>query len=256
MLGDPRVSACLVLYESTATVGSTARCIAKSEEKIELYVVDNKPQSRAFEAVRIHCPDAHYFPQKRNLGFGRGNNIVLPMLKSQYHLLINPDIMFEPDLIKQMVAYMDAHPDVVILSPKVFNRDGTEQLLPRKRPSVRYLMGGLFEHSGERFRQWRADYTMAGEQITEPIDVDFATGCFLLIRTHAFRRLKGFDPRYFLYLEDSDLSLKALREGRIVYHPDMHVVHDWHRDSAHHLKQRIWHITSALKFFWKWGLRW
>ena len=256
MLGDPRVSACLVLYNSGATVGETARCIAQSREKIELYVVDNSPKALSKRFIDLHCPDFHYLPQKRNIGFGRANNLVLPMLKSRYHLLINPDITFDPDLVGRMCRYMDANPDIAILTPKVFNRDGTEQFLPRKRPTVRYLLGGPLESFGDPYRKWRAEYTMEHEHVEQPTDVEFATGCFMLIRTHTFRKLNGFDPRYFLYLEDGDLTLKALRAGRVVYHPDMQVIHDWHRDSAHHLKQRIWHVHSAMKFFWKWGLRW
>ena len=97
---------------------------------------------------------------------------------------------------------------------------------------------------------------MRNEEITEPIDVEFATGCFMMVRSHILNRMQGFDPRYFLYLEDSDLTLKALQYGHVVYHPDMHVTHVWNREDARSPYLRWVHIRSALQFFWKWGFRW
>ena len=107
-----------------------------------------------------------------------------------------------------------------------------------------------------RQRRWRNEYTLADQPPTEPMEVSFATGCFLFIRTHPFYRLGGFDRRFFLYQEDSDLSLSALKFGKIVYHPDMVVTHAWHRDSAHELKQTLLHVWSTVLFFNKWGWKW
>ncbi len=256
MIEDPRVSACMVLYNSGACVGEALRCLARSREKVELYVVDNRPSSPDAGFLRVEFPSAHYYPQKRNIGFGRGNNVVLPHLHSRYHLLLNPDVSFDPELIHSMCDYLDHHSDVVILSPKVLNQDGSEQFLPRRRPTVRYLLGGRLEKHGRIFERWRREYTMADESVTKPIDVEFATGCFLMIRTHAFRKIRGFDPRFFLYQEDSDLALKALQLGRVVYHPDMCITHAWRRDSARRLRLTFRHMWSTAQFFWKWGLRW
>ena len=99
---------------------------------------------------------------------------------------------------------------------------------------------------------------MKNEEITEPIDVEFATGCFLFIRTSIFRLLNGFDPRFFLYQEDSDLSRRILEEhlGSIVYHPDMCVVHRWARENTRTFHGRIRQIRSVCKYFLKWGITW
>lgn len=83
-----------------------------------------------------------------------------------------------------------------------------------------------------------------------------ASGCFMLIRTHLLFKLRGFDERFFLYLEDTDLSRRARKEGLIVYQPEFTVTHRWHRDSAHHMKARLRHTLSAIKYFHKWGWRW
>ena len=121
MLSDPRVSACLVLYHQDQSVQRTARCIAESTEPVELYIVDNSPEDITVRFVQLECPEATVFPQKKNLGYGKANNLVLNKLHSKYHLILNPDVTFDRTLIRRMVDYMDAHPDIVILSPNSFS---------------------------------------------------------------------------------------------------------------------------------------
>ncbi len=256
MLTDPKVSACIVLYHAPDTVLDTVQCLQASDLPISLYVVDNSPGDTMAERIRWACPGAEILPQKGNLGFGRGNNAVLPLLASRYHLLVNPDVTFPPDLISRMVAYMDEHPEITILTPRVFSPDGNEQFLPKKQPTLRYLLGGRLERLGGCFREWRADYTLEKEHVALPTAVGFATGCFLLIRTGVFRQLNGFDPRFFLYQEDSDLSRRAMQIGPIVYHPDMCITHAWARENTRTLKGNLRQVSSIFKFFMKWGWKW
>ena len=343
MITDPRVSATIVLYHASPSVLETVKSIVNSEEQIQLYVVENSdrpviqrlkrhfrrkqaepvqkkslqpghsrkpgrlpPQSSpVLRMIENIDPSTLFCLEDQNLGYGRGHNEVIPYLKSTYHMIVNPDITFDSGLVSRMVDYMDQHPDIVMLSPRVFFPDGTEQHLPHRRPTVRYLLGGPFEHVSERFaawrdrqiekhlrvidppdsedgtqkpkpgfhpfrkmavgmlsrmdlpfKKWRDEYTLRNENISEPIHVEFATGCFMMIRTHTLYQMKGFDPRYFLYQEDSDITLKALNYGHVVYHPDMHVTHAWSRADAKSLRLRLVHVYSTLQFFWKWGWRW
>lgn len=256
MLTDPQVSACIVLYHSPANVLQAVQCLQDSDLPIDLYVVDNSPEDTMAERIRWLCPGAQILPQQKNLGFGRANNVVLPLLKSRYHLLVNPDVTFPPDLISRMVAYMDQHPEAVILTPRVYNPDGTEQFLPKMQPTIRYLMSGRLEKLGGPFRALRKEYTMADRNIAAPIPVGFATGCFLLIRTQIFRQLRGFDERFFLYQEDSDLSRRAAQAGKIIYHPEMCVTHAWARENVRTFKGNRRQIASIIKFFMKWGWKW
>lgn len=256
MLTDPKVSACIVLYHSPDTVLDTVQCLMDSDLPIDLYVVDNSPEDPMAERIRWQCPGAHILPQTSNLGFGRANNVALPLLKSRYHIMVNPDVTFPPDLISRMVAYMDAHPEITILTPRVFNHDGTEQFLPKMQPTIKYLLGGRLEKLGGPFRRWRCEFTLADQDVATPISVGFATGCFLMIRTSVFRQLKGFDPRFFLYQEDSDLSRRAMGIGPIVYHPEMCITHAWARENTRTLKGNLRQVTSIFKFFMKWGWKW
>ncbi|MBR4081782.1 MAG: glycosyltransferase family 2 protein [Clostridia bacterium] len=257
--GKPRISACMVLYNAGEEALKAVECLEKSDVNVDLYLVDNSPTTSSTAAqIAWKYPGVKVLKQDRNLGFGRGNNVVLPLLESEYHLLINPDVTFEPDLLSRMIAYMDARPNAAILTPRVFSEDGEEQFLPKRQPTIRYLLGGFLEKLGKPFKQWRAEYTLQDEHVSTPIQVQFATGCFLLIRTEIFDRLNGFDERFFLYQEDSDLSRRVLESniGPIIYHPDMHVTHAWKRENTRTLKGTMRQIVSVCKFFGKWGIKW
>ncbi len=317
LLTDPKVSACMVLYHSGEEALRAARCVNDSVVPVTFYVVDNSPEDDTADEIKRQYPRTTVLRMKKNVGYGAGNNAVIPKLKTKYHIVMNPDITFAPDLIKRMMDFMDANPKVTILSPRVFSPDGTEQFLPRCTPTVRYLLGGRRAARGDRHGEkaralreraaqteaeaveawkrnkekpglrsllranrletvqsllkkradrqeaickrlhaWRDEYTLADTRPSEPTEIQFASGCFFMIRTHIYYRMKGFDPRFFLYHEDSDLSLSALEYGKIVYHPDMEVTHAWHRDSSRSLKPALRHIVSTVKFFNKWGWRW
>lgn len=252
------LSACLVLYHCGEELTRALQCIQDADITVDVYLADNSPEELTAEKMQWLFPGITVLPQKGNVGFGRANNAVLPLLRSKYHLLMNPDVTFPPDLPGRMIAYMEAHPNVAVLTPRVLNEDGSEQYLPKKRISVHYLLGGLLEGLGGVFRRWRQEFTLADRNVTQPVAVEFATGCFMLLRTDVFRKLNGFDPRFFLYQEDSDLSRRVLEErlGSIVYHPDMCVTHRWARENTRTFKGRLRQTRSVIKYFAKWGIDW
>ena len=252
------LSACLVLYHCGEEIGHALRCIQNADVMVDVYLADNSPDEITADTMQWAFPGITVLPQPGNVGFGRANNAVLPLLQSKYHLIMNPDVSFDPSLLSRMIAYMEEHPNIAILTPRVLNEDGTEQYLPKKRITVHYLLGGLLEHWGGVFRRWREEFTLADLDVRHPMPVEFATGCFLLIRTEIFVRLGGFDPRFFLYQEDSDLSRRVLDQnlGSIVYHPDMCVTHRWARENTRTFRGRMRQIRSVFKYFWKWGVTW
>ena len=255
-MAKERLSACMVLYHSGEDALKAVASLEAADARVDVYIVDNASNDGIAERIKWLHPGVELRLQEKNLGFGRANNVVLPELESDYHLLINPDITFEPDVLTRMVEYMDAHESAVALTPRVLFPDKTEQHLPKLEPTVRYLLGGKLERLGGVFARWRREYTMADKVVRVPVRVHFATGCFMLIRTEVFKQLGGFDKRFFLYQEDSDLSRRISEIGPIIYHPDIVVTHAWHRDSAHSVKATLHHIWSTIQYFTKWGLKW
>ena len=148
-----------------------------------------------------------------------------------------------------MVSYMEDHPEVGLMMPDIRNPDGTRQILPKRDPRWSYMILGKF------FPAVRRAYCRADEAMDAPTEIEFCSGCFMLIRTELFRKLGGFDDRYFLYMEDADLSRQVRKEAKVVFFPGARVVHAWHHDSAKNTKAMKLHIESGRKYFAKWRKR-
>ena len=108
----------------------------------------------------------------------------------------------------------------------------------------------LFIDLRRRFRGALDRYEMRDVLGAEPFaPVPLASGCFMVVRTALFRRLEGFDPRFFMYFEDYDLSLRIGREAEVAFIPAARVVHhggDASRKGSRHVS---WFVRSAWRFF-------
>lgn len=253
-----KLSATIVLYHTGSEVLNAIQCFKDSDVYLDLYVVNNSPEDMSHYMSLWSCPGIHPKTASRNLGYGRANNLVLDELKSQFHVICNPDVTFDKTLLRRMMDRME-ETGAAIMTPRVLNADGTEQFLPRRDPTVRYLLGHRFGHLSKKLQALSDAYTLADQPSLEPRDVEYATGCFMMIRTQVLtQRLKGFDPRFFLYHEDSDLS-RQVRERlgeRIVYDPSLTITHAWKRDSAKQPRAAFHHLCSTVKYFNKWGWKW
>ena len=249
---EPILSACIVLYNSGIRVLHAVQCFQESDIDLELHVVDNAPGGTLGMHLQWQCPGVMYYPQRKDIGYSGGHNFVLPNLRSQYHLLCHPDVTFDEHVLSNMIAYMERNKDCVILTPKVVDAQGKEVPQPRRRPTLKYLLAQPFRNMPGPFRAWREEYTLADSDIRTPTSVETATGCFLLIRTHALQQLRGLDPKFFLTHGDSDLSRRALEMGTIVYHPDMVVTHD-KQVKSRNLPEIMKRFSEGLHFLNKWG---
>lgn len=200
-----------------------------------------------------------YLPQPGNLGFGAGHNAVLATLASEYHLILNPDVELAPSALKHGLSRLRKDSTIALLSPRVTSQDGVQEFLCKRYPSVLVLLLRGFAPSFIRrwFDERLADYEMQGAcSGNSPVDVEIASGCFMLVRTAALRAVGGFDPAYFLYFEDFDLSLRIRKQGRLVFEPAMRIVHHGGY-AARKGPRHIGHfVASGLRFFRQHGWRW
>ena len=249
---EPMLSACIVLYHSGIRVLHAVQCFQESDIELELHVVDNSPGGTLGEHLQWQCPGVQYYPQRKDLGYAGGCNLVIPNLRSQYHLVCHPDVTFDDKLLSNMVAYMEHNKDCVILTPKVVDADGNEVHVPRRAPTLKYLLGSRLSKLPGPFKAWQAEYTLADADIKSPTSVEVADGCFMLIRTGILRQLEGFDPKFFLTHADSDLSRRALEMGAIVYHPEMVVTHA-KAEKSRNWPEMLRRLGGALRYLNKWG---
>ena len=254
----PILSACLVMYRCGDEIDVALRCIQNADLEVSVFLCDNSPDELTAERVKWAFPGVVVLPQEKNPGFSRAHNAVLPQLQSKYHLLMDPLVSFHPALLRRMVTYMEAHPNIAVLSPRFFSEDGEELFFPRKQLSVRSMLGTMMSGLGGFFLRWQQEYTLADHEVEMPTPVDTAPVTFLLIRTEVFRRLNGFDPHFVRTQEDADLCRRILenRLGSVVYHPDMEVRCQSREDSGLLFSNRAHRFSTVVRYFAKWGITW
>ena len=191
-----------------------------------------------------------------NVGFGRGHNAVLDRLTSEGHFILNPDIVLTGNILEPMAAWLLAQEGAAMATPQLHYPDGRLQHLPRRKPTPWLLLArqlapkfdGIFKKADDH-------YTMQDEDLSAPRRIEFCTGSFMAVRTDVFKEIGGFDPAYFMYVEDADITRKAQEYGKVMYVPEAHVYHAWHRDTKKKWKNFWMQIRSMLRYWRKWGFR-
>lgn len=233
----------------------------------QLTVVDNGPGERwapaLQEVVRREIPaptETRVLSGHGNIGYGRGNNLVLLASRADFHLVINPDVALEPAAIHEALSFMAAHPGVVILAPDARDPAGEPLYLCKRYPSVIDLAVRGFAPSPVKrwFRSSLERYEMRDLPRDRPSTaVPLLSGSFMFCRRAPVAEIGGFSDEFFLYFEDFDLSLRAARRGELAWVPSVRITH-W----GGHTARKGWRhwrlfVASAVKFFnrhgWKWA---
>jgi GT2 family glycosyltransferase len=248
------------------TAGLTKQCVKtvdlhKPSCAYEIIVVDNASGDGVARRLGEAFPHVRVIESPRNVGYAAGNNIGIRASCGRYVLILNPDITVGPGSIDAMVAFMDAHPDVGIMGPKLVHPDGSldvscyrfpEPLTPlyRRTPLGKLPAGRL---AIDR-------YLMSEYDRRETRDVDWLLGAVLMVRRSALEKIGPLDERYFLYFEDTDWCRRFLAAGyRVVFHPGATMVHYHERLSAKgswatgllRRSTRV-HVASWIKYMKKW----
>lgn len=214
-------------------------------------VIDNNSTDDSVSAARSSGLNCELICLNRNIGYGAANNIAIRESDARYHLVTNPDVKFDSQLLKACMEFMDANPDVAIITPKLLNTDGSEQYTPKGRPRISYLLAGFIEKRTGKIMPLRSKYTLRGQRIDVPREIDFCAGCFMFCRTSMLKACGGFDEHFFLYFEDADLTLRIQKHGKTVYNPALLVTHIWKRDN-HRIEGIAHELASMARFLLKW----
>ncbi|MBQ8204015.1 MAG: glycosyltransferase family 2 protein [Clostridia bacterium] len=239
------ISAAIVTYNDLDKVKDAYYSIKENTKRypLKLYIIDNGSEDNLVDFFKDF--DVTVIENGKNLGFGAAHNKALGLSLGKYHFIVNPDIEIKSDVLSDMVDFMEKNGDICLAMPDILNSDGTRQYLPKEIPTAKSLFLGRFSD------EIRKKYVWADKAFEGVTDIDFCSGCFMCIKTDVFRELNGFDERYFMYLEDADLTLRAKKYGRVVINTGVSVFHRWERESSKKIKYLIIHICSALKFLAK-----
>lgn len=236
------------------------RCIASVEAALgraglreEMLIVDNASsdgtpdmldQYAASEQVRV-------LASKENLGFSRGNNLAIKQARGRYIMLLNPDTELQPDVLATLIGYMDAHPDVGVVGPRLRYGDGSIQSSRRRFPSLPSLLieSTVLQRLLPNARAVR-DYYVADRPDDTIQEVDWLVGACLVVRREAIEQAGVLDERFFMYSEELDWCRRIKEAGwKIVYNPDAEVMHYEGRSSEQNvLARHVYFNNSKLKY--------
>lgn len=237
---------------------------------VHVALVDNSADrtiaAKVVELGRARFADSgvqvSYVHGHANIGYGAAHNLALHGSGADYHLVLNPDVELAADALLNAVRWMNAHPDVGAIAPQVKRRDGTRDYLVKRKPAVLDLaLRGFMPRVGRLLFRHRLDrYEMRDVIDADPerdvVDVAAMSGACMLLRRRAVDQTGGFDPRFFLYFEDYDWTVRLNKVTRTAYVPSFEVVHHGGGASRKGMRHVGHFVKGGWRYYRKHGWKW
>ena len=213
----------------------------------EVVVVDSGSRDRCLPTVAERHPSVRTL-RLANVGFGQAANAGVARTSAPIVVVANADTRFRPGSLTALAAAMG--PDTAVVGPRVVYPDGRPQASARRFPSLPVAAGhaavGLWWPDNPWTRQYRG---AAGDR--EAGEVDWVSGCVVALRRDAFEAIGGFDPAYFMFVEDVDLAWRLRQAGWTVrYEPSAEVVHRVGASTGHYGGTLALEHARSLHRFW------
>jgi len=209
----------------------------------EIVVLDNASEDGSAEAVRERFPEVRVIAQDFRAGFGANHNTVIRATDSRYVYVLNEDTTAGDWAFDRIVAYLDAHPRVAALGPRLVYPDGRQQDSAWRFPTPLVSTAGLLTVGKLGVKQSQGE---------RPHGVDWVMGAALVLRRDALDEVGLFDEEFFLYSEEVDLQFRLQRAGwEVHYFPGATVVHHESQFSAEIPERRINEMWRSRHRYWR-----
>lgn len=248
------ITGSVVIFNSPKElVEKVIRSFAPSTER-KLFIIDNSEEKTE---LYLNKADIEYIYNGKNLGYGAGHNIGIRKAieeNADYHIVLNPDISFVPDILDELADYADADEEVVYMLPKVVGADGKIQYLCKLLPTPFDLIFRRFFPKTKGIEKRNDRYVLKGSGYCTIMNPPCLSGCFMFMRVSVLKKYDlKFDERFFMYCEDFDLIRRLHRVGKTIYYPNAAIVHRHERESYKNGKMLRIHMRSAWQYFHKYG---
>jgi GT2 family glycosyltransferase len=216
----PLLSIIIVTWNSEEFIERCLKSIfdTKGSTDLEVIVVDNASQDTTTKIIEKFKPEVRLISNQQNLGYAKANNQGIEVSKSDYLLLLNPDVELKENCLKLMLDFMEKNEDVDALGPQLLNPDGGIQPSCREFPDFSIL---LWEFTGlsllfpknRIFGRWRMGYF----DFQSSRGVDQPMGSCLLLRRKVIRKIGAFDEEFSIFFNDVDLCYRIKNNGGKLY---------------------------------------
>lgn len=209
---QPLVTIVSVTYQSEATIDAALGATKEAHEAglARHVVVDNDSTDGTVALIRERHPWVTLIENGANVGFARGCNRGAQDVQTPYLLFLNPDAVMDAAALRTLVDFLEAHPKAGIVGPAIDKGEGQWHHVGGV-PTPGKMIGAAIGYQ----REDPDIRTLRGGE--PPFETDWVCGAAIMIRTELFRELGGFDPRFFLYFDETDLCLRARQRGAEVW---------------------------------------
>lgn len=225
----------------------------RGELDLEVIVVDAGSVDGSPDMVQEQFAWIQLVAESENVGFPRGNNIGINRAYGRHVMLLNPDTEVIGDALSQLVAYLDQHPNVGVVSGMLRNPDGSIQSSRRRFPTFKTAVFESTWFEPYAPKSLLRDYYAEDLPLDEPVDVDWLTGASLMVRREVIDQVGLMDEAYFMYSEELDWCRRIKDAGwRIVFLPTAEIIHHVGKSSEQAIIRRHIDFNRAkLRYFRK-----
>jgi len=224
------------------------------DTSVEIIVVDNGSSDGSDAAAEAVGDPVRVIRNEENLGFTRANNIGIRQSRGRYIALVNSDVIVLPDCFRILMEYMDAHPEVGLVSPLILNQDGSVQRSCYPHRTYRGEFLSALGLNGFIERLVRAE---GGNAVGRP-DADGAAsaqvmiGCFWLVRRDALDEVGLLDEGLFFYGDDFDWCGRFAKSGwQVKQQQRARAVHLGGGSSRHAPIRFFIELQKARLYYWR-----
>jgi len=247
MTNQPKISVIIVNYNGQDFLADCLESVLKSDyPNYEVILVDNNSSDNSVNIIKNKFQQVKIIINKKNFGFARANNIGIQQANGDAFLLLNNDTVVSPQLVRQLADELFNSSKVGVVGPKIYFY-GTD---------IIWFAGGQIDW--QNFESWHIGRNKQEKDLKNDIlrEVDFITGCTLMIKKEVIQQVGLLDENFFAYYEDADLCMRVKKAGfKVVYVPFGGV---WHIKSATarryvslRLKYNLW--RNKFIFYWRYA---
>lgn len=254
MMNENVLSGSIVLYQNSCDeVLAVVNAFLGCEKGSKLFLIDNSP-SDTLKTIAASDPRIEYVHDPRNTGYVAHNQAMKKSIDQGfvYHLVLNPDLVFDPEVLSKIVAFMNDNSDIGLLIPKIFYPDGRLQYACKLLPTpadlfLRLILPRLW--TGKIMKSF--DLRFSGYD--RVMEVPYVSGCFMFLRNSILEETGLFDERFFMYAEDIDLSRRIYIHSRSVFYPEVSITHRHTAASYRSFRLFKIHVKNVCQYFNKYG---